>query len=351
MRIHKKIMAREHMKRSRDIAHAVKELEAKGFFVFRDFFNLKEVDKAREEISHWLDADLEDRAKNGVIDAWHQSAIGTTILTPPTHLMLDAYAKSSTLDRLVETILTDPYSSEVLKELAGPHIKLRGYNVQKLTGKSDPKPSFGVASNPHEWHRDSPGEIGIAIFLEDVPGPNNGATSIVTGSHYFPYCPRWNCLFGQPYLLRSGGRGVNLFLRFNIFNRLLVKRIVNKQATGAYGRQGDFYFFINDLWHGREPNTQGRAGIKVMIGAFAVDDPFPDSVPVPDKDIVDKLPPKLGQVAAQYSPEHGVDNKDSIIKRLRWQRESMPTPLIFGLAKAERVAADGLSKLIRVIIR
>jgi hypothetical protein len=258
--------------------------------------------------------------------------------------LLDAYAKSPVLDQLVEKILSAPLSGAVLKELAGQQIKFRGYNIQRMTGNSDPRPDIGVAPNPHEWHRDSLGEFGIALFLEDVPGPNNGATSLVPGSHFFPYCPRWNCLFGPPYTLRQGGTGLNGFLRFNLFNRLLAWSVVSKKATGAYGKQGDFYFFINDVWHGREPNTDGRTGIKVMIGAFAVDDPFPDRVVPPEQAVLMKLPPLVRRAAGQYATDVAASG-ETILKRLRARRSQDRPALIFKLAQLERMFADFVSRI------
>jgi hypothetical protein len=330
-----------------DVDCAARELETNGFFVFHDFFPKAEAEQARQQILRWIEADLRDRQASGYQEAWRRGPDGTTILTRPTHLMLDAYAKSPVLDQMVERILTDPYPAGVLKRLVGEHIKFRGYNVQKLTGEADPRPQIGVAPNPHEWHRDSLGEIGIALFLEDVPGPDYGATSLVRGSHRFPYCPRWNCLFGPPYLMKGGKPGASVFLRFNLFSRLLAWFMVKPRATGAYGKQGDFYFFINDVWHGREPNLAGRTGIKVMIGAFATDDPFPDEVKVPDAAILDKLPPRLRAAASQAQPATPVPTENTIIKRLRVERSKHWVSPLFALARWERQLADMVCRRIR----
>jgi hypothetical protein len=63
--------------------------------------------------------------------------------------MLDVYGVSPTSDSLVEKILIDPFSAEVLTRLVGPQLKIRGYNIQKLTGARDEAPSVGSAPNPH----------------------------------------------------------------------------------------------------------------------------------------------------------------------------------------------------------
>ena len=326
------------------INEAAAELEREGFYVFRDSLDLAEVELARKEIARWLEADLEERSRAGT-PPWHSGVAGTSVLTPPTHILLDAYGKSPALDQLVEKILSDSLSSGVLKALAGEQIKFRGYNIQRMTGAHDPRPSIGVASNPHEWHRDSTGEFGIALFLEDVPGPGNGATSLIPGSHYYPYCPRWNCLFGPPFQSKWGTKGLNFFLWFNVANRLL-GRAISKKATGAYGKQGDFYYFINDVWHGREPNTAGRTGIKVMIGAFAADDPFPDRVVPPDKATLNKLPPLVRRAAGQLAVTSPEVTKDTILKRLRVLQQQTHPALIFRLAQLERKIADTVSTMV-----
>jgi Phytanoyl-CoA dioxygenase (PhyH) len=333
------------MSSSADVSKVAEDLETNGFHVFRDSLDRDLVEKARQEISEWLRTDLRERAASGSSDAWHSGTAGTSILTSPTQILLDAYAKSPALDQLVEKILSDPLSGGVLKELAGEQIKFRGYNVQRMTGAHDPRPNIGVAPNPHEWHRDSLGEFGIALFLEDVPGPNNGATSFVPGSHNFPYCPRWNCLISPPYKMKQGKTGLSFFLRFNLFSRLLGRSVVTKAATGAYGKQGDFYFFINDIWHGREPNTEGRTGIKFMIGAFPVGDPFPDKVVPPDQDVLMKLPPLVRRAAGpQPDPaDAAASSGDTILKRVRARRSEMHPALIFRLAQRERQFADWVS--------
>jgi Phytanoyl-CoA dioxygenase (PhyH) len=329
---------------SADIASVSTGLEARGFHVFYDFLDREQVEKARQEITKWLETDLRERQATKAKHL-HTGRAGKSDVTKTTHILLDAYAKSPALDQLVERILSDPLSAGVLKELAGEHIKFPGYNIQKITGY-DPKPSIGVAPNPHEWHRDSPGEIGIALFLEDVPGPNNGATSLVPGSHYFPYCPRWNCLFGPPYLRKLYRRGFAPFLIFNLFSRILAKRVVIEAATGAYGKQGDFYFFINDVWHGREPNTEGRTPIKVMIGAFPSDMPFPDKVVPPDQSTLMKLPPLVRRAAAQEAPASTSPAPDTILKRVLAYRRNHEPELMFKLAQRERKFADFVSAIL-----
>jgi hypothetical protein len=155
-------------------------------------------------------------------------------------------------------------------------------------------------------------------------------------------------LFGPPYQLSRGGKGLSWFLWFNIANRLLGRKIA-KEATGAYGKQGDVYFFINDVWHGREPNIHGRSGIKVMIGAFPADDPFPDEVIPPDRAILAQLPPLVRRAAGQTAVP--VAAGGTILKRVRVRQSESRPGLIFTLARLERKFADVISSIVGAPIR
>ena len=325
-------------------SEAVQELDSEGFYIFKGFFAISTVEQARLEVAALFASDLVQRTELNISEPWNRKGECISILTKPTHILLDAYAKSPALDAMVENILSDVEISGVLRELAGPKIKFRGYNVQRLTGEFDPRPSYGIAANPHEWHRDSPGEIGIAIFLEDVPGPNNGATSFIRGSHRFPFCPRWSALFGPPYTKKLGVPGASLFLRWNIFSRLLARRVVVDKEAGAYGVKGDFYIFINDVWHGREPNINGRTGIKVMLGAYPTTFVFPDKVTKPSAEILAQLPSNVRSCAGGYDGEHLDDKQgDTLIESMLNKRESSRHHWTFRLARLERRFADAVS--------
>jgi hypothetical protein len=311
-------------------------LRADGFVFFRDFLPVEEVDDARREIEALFVRDLEERAAQGVVEPHYDSSSGHSVLTRPTHLLLDLYGKSPALDRLFERILTDPASSAVLSDLAGGAIKLRGYNCTRLTGEHDPRPTDGPAANPHEWHRDSFGEFGFGIFLTDFAEPDQGTTSLMRGSHVYPYCPRWNCLFGPPY-----HNGDPVFLSFNPFSRLLA-RTLRRRMTGAYGRRGDFYIFINDTWHGREPNTRGHKGLRVLIGAFPCDIEYPDPVTPMQSDVLVKLPPAVREVAPQPRELAPVHPKPIFDEMAAKQKRLARHPL-FALARWERKVANRLS--------
>jgi len=321
------------MQTTKDILGAV---DKDGFVVIKDFFSKELVDKAFHEIREWYEKDLSERTQNKVEQELYNSSAGTTILTPPMHLMLNTFAKSPTLDLMFEKILTDPVTSEFLKGLAGSNIKLRGYNIQYFTGVYDPKSTVGPAPSVHDWHRDSPGEMNISIPLTDF-APDNGATSFIRGSHKLPYSPRWNCLFGLPY---NNYIGMKFFLKWNIFNRILAKKVL-KEATGAYCEKGDIYFFVNDIWHGREPNLHGKRGMRLMVGAFPTDFPYPDKVNPPSDSILQKLPPNARKAASAALPEN--TEKDTLMHRIIKSQKPPGFLGLFYMARLERKVANVFS--------
>jgi hypothetical protein len=321
------------------VDHLSETLERDGFVVVPDFFDPALVTQARNEIDSWYQRDLEER-KRCSAEVLHDGVAGKSVLTAPTHLMLDVYAKSPTLDALFEKILTDPASSRLLEKLAGKNIKLRGYNIKRMTKNRDPKPSLGPTPLPHEWHIDSPNEICITIPLDDFSQPGNGTTALMKGSHMFPYCPRWNCLFGPiapVHTSRGLHSGIKLFMRLTLFSRLLARRLRSRE-TGAHSKRGDFYIFINDTWHGREPNVHDHDYMMLMVGAFPTESAFPDAVKPPNAQTLAALPQRLRASAAQSLPANA--GGDSILARVRARRLKALFPSLFWFARMERAIAD-----------
>lgn len=313
------------------VEKAVEALERDGYVVFESFFSAEEADRAAAELNVQYKKDLSDQTCKTLVVS----------KTECTHITLNAYGHSPTLDRMVEKILTDPISGATLKALVGDYVKLRGYNVQRMTGEVNRKPSIGVLPNPHEWHRDSPGEIGIAIFLSDIEGYGSGATSVVQGSHRFPFCPRWNCMFGPPFLLANGRmRASDWLMHWTWFSRRLA-RLISPRVTGIYGKRGDFYIFINDVWHGREESLFGNKSIKVMLGAFPTDFDFPDLVTPPPAEVLAKLPPALRAAAGQTNPVNG--EKNTILRRMLAERAQTGVHYLFRASQIERHAMNSLA--------
>lgn len=295
-------------------------LENDGFVRLNSFFDPETIKKAHSEIKEWYAKDLSARTTNKVTEPHWNGPAGKTVLTSPSHLMIDAYCKSPTLDLLFEKMLTDPVAKKILEDLTGGNIKLRGYNIRRMTGAYNPAPA-------HEWHRDSLGEIGFGILLTDVEPDTNAATAFVPGSHLYPYCPRKNNIFYSAPSLHK------FFQKYNFFSKQLGKKVLGT-ATGAHGVQGDAFIFINDIWHGREPNLNGKETIVVLIGAFPTDYEFPDAVTPPDSDILGKLPPTFSSVASCKLPPN--QNTSTILKRMIAKRQPTGLFTLWRLAQVER---------------
>ena len=310
-------------------------LEKNGFVTIKKIIDPLLAERAHREIEAWYARDLADRSARGTETHNHIGPAGLTVLTAPSHLMIDAYLKSPALDQIFETILTHPMSAKVIENLAGKNIKLRGYNIRRMTGAYDPAPA-------HEFHRDSYGEFGFSILLTDVGPGTDAATSFVRGSHLYPYCPRWNCLFPMIY------RGLGIFLRLNIFNHILRRSIADRETSG-YGERGDFTIFINDVWHGREPNSNGKQSMVVLIGAFPTEVPFPDKVVPPSPEILAQLPPHLRSAASCQLPPN--TSKDTILYRMHRDRLPIGTMSLWRFAQVERKLADALSGFKAPMIR
>src|ERR1051326_7055428 len=91
--------------RRHDAGELAATLRADGFVFFRDFLPREDVEQARREIEELYKRDLADRAANAVTEAHHDGPAGHSVLTKPTHLLIDLYAKSPALDRLFERIV------------------------------------------------------------------------------------------------------------------------------------------------------------------------------------------------------------------------------------------------------
>jgi putative 2OG-Fe(II) oxygenase len=310
-------------------------LRRDGFVVVRDFFPPEIVERAHQELLAWYEKDVEDRKAKGAVKPKFEGVAGASVLTEPSHLLLDVYTKSPAFDGMFEKILTDPLSRTVLRKLAGERFKMRGYNIRKMSGSYDPPPA-------HEWHRDSPGEFCIGIFLTDVEPEEHAATALVPGSHKFPYDPRWNCLFSEPY------EGIKFFLRHNYWSRKLGQTAL-KNASGAYGKQGDFYIFMNDVWHGRQPNLHGSKNMVALLGAFPTDFPYPDTVKMPPPEVLEKVSPVIREVIRQDQPPNM--EKDTLLHEMLQARRPPDFADPYWKARLERQVADAVSRPYNFVYR
>jgi putative 2OG-Fe(II) oxygenase len=326
-----------------DASQLVEQLKRDGFVFFRDVFSPEMVDRAHQELLEWFNKDLVDRQQTNLTnEIQHTGSAGPTQLSKPSHLLLDSYAKSPTLDQMINTILTHPTSAAVLERMVGKNYKLRGYNVRRMTGNHDPAPSSSVEpALPHEWHRDSLGEVGIGLLLTDVPPGGNGGTALVPGSHLYPYCPRWNTLFSPFYRCALLQDGISWLARCNLFNRMLARRVL-ANATEATGLRGDFYFFFNDTWHGRYPNVHQRQSMVVLVGLFPAEIPFPDKVAQPGPETLARLPPAVRRAVNPDQP--GNPKGESLIYWMLANRQRLHKFSLFHLAALERKLANVVSR-------
>ncbi len=302
-------------------------LESDGFVMLKGLFSEADAAKAHDELLVHYSQDHKDREKHKAQEAYWAGPNGTSVLTKPSHLLIDAYSKSPTLDRLFERFLTGYETQPLIEALAGKNIKLRGYNIRLMTGAYDPPPS-------HEWHRDSLGEFGFGILLTDIEPDENAATSFVPGSHLFPYCPRWNNLFYIPKTV------LPFLVKFSFFNKWLGQKAL-KRSTGAFGKKGDAYIFINDTWHGRQPNLHRKKSMVVLIGAFPTEYEFPDKVTPPPETILAQLPDAVRDVANCQLPPNPAT--DTILKRMIRHRQKTGNLTLWRAAQIERKVFDWIS--------
>jgi hypothetical protein len=325
-----------------NVQEKVDELKRDGFVFFRDFFPPTLARQAHDELVRWYDRDCRHREENDIDAPVHEGPAGKSVKTEPSHLLIDVYGRSPALDQMVDRILTHAQSSAVFRAMIGNNYKFRGYNVRRMTGQHDPGPKHPRATAlPHEWHRDSPGEFGIGVFLTDVAPGGNAGTALMAGSHLYPYCPRWNTLFCESYFtgLDFKRRGIKALARFNVFNHRLAKKLM-PTAREATGRRGDFFFFLNDTWHGRYPNVHGQESMIVLIGGFPTEFPFPDNVTPPSAEVIQSLPLSIQRGLV---PQPANTDRSTVVHWMHGQRRSASPLDLFGLARLERKVANALA--------
>lgn len=318
--------------------NAIDTLRRDGFVVVDSFFDLQQVKKAHEEI-------LDLRRQ---IDAAPDPQVTIGRLGRSTEILSNLYGTCPTLDLLVEQLLTHPDSRALIERVGGVNVKNRDYTCRIMTGEPDENSLYNP---PLEWHRDSNGEFVIGIYLTDIPAGDNSATSFVPGSYRFPYDPRWNTLFGRPFylgnsrFLRKIGAiyGFSFFFLLNPFSRILGRRIAEK-STGAFGKVGDFYLFINQTWHGRLPNRHGLKAAVVQLGFFPTEFPFPNvSEPVREENFK-KLPPEIRRFLDAGRP-HNEKGKALMYEVLSSTRKAEMFSL-FWWVKLERKMAQLISSVL-----
>lgn len=322
----------------KELTELVADLREKGFAVSGPFFEHPEVERAHREI-------LELRARmetgNGGGAALVKAGASTEILT-------NLYAQCPALDALVGKVLSDGASRALLERVGGRHIKNRDYTCRLMTGLPDSPSQYNP---PLEWHRDSMGEFVIGIYLTDILEGDNSATAFLPGSQYFPYDPRWNALLGAPFFIGGPERkrkygmlaGLGIFLKLNLFGRMLGRSVCGRQ-TGAFGKVGDFYLFINDTWHGRLANRNGGKAAVVQLGFFPSELPFPDERKALGEEVLQKLSPAFRAVLDRHPPPNA--DQGALVYEILSRQQPLRAFSLFWLARLERRIAQAISEVV-----
>ena len=284
-----------------NLAELKAAIERDGFARFENCFDESLIKLAQAELNRLFEIDLASREKAGVKGKTFDGPVGRSSLDTQMHLLEDVYGKSPALDLIFNFALTDPDSAGLLKHVGGNNLKLRGYNVRRMTG--------ATRNSDMEWHRDNKGEIGWTFLLTDTDPYVDASTTFVRGSHLYPYSSRENLLF--PWRDYSGFK---IFQKINYFGNLIRKRYVDTNSVSASGKAGTFYLFINDLWHGREHNLNGKETMIFLVSVFPAEIPFPNQVPIPDAETLGRLPAAVKLVVDYQNTPFNLDKRAYLYK-------------------------------------
>ncbi|GGG94342.1 hypothetical protein GCM10007420_07310 [Glycocaulis albus] len=236
-------------------------IDTDGYVTVRDFFPEDRVLKARNQLQALFDADLEDRQR-----AEHSAPKyppNNSTLTDLMRTIRSPSTKSELTARLIADILENEPFAEMIRRVVGPNYQLRQDLVRISSGKNDEVDTFQI---PHGWHRDTLGACNFGIFFDDMTTPGSGGTAVIPGTQWEAFAPQWD------FALSPTGNFTNEFghSRRSKYKRLpddktrqlpansSLKDIYQARRTEIIGKPGDVYFFLNDAWHGRWPNTTGR---------------------------------------------------------------------------------------------
>jgi hypothetical protein len=310
-------------------------LDRDGYVVVNNLLDRDKVALARRRFEELFQLDLDARRQQSFHAQNITGPAGETILTGAAHFLVNVYGKNRVFDELVDQALGDPRITKLIEAWSGPGYKITGYNVRYMTGAYDPPPAL-------ELHRDGQGAMNLCVMLSDVEPGDNAATSFVPGSHRFPSCPRWDHLLSAPFRLRKdpSRTGLSLFLRWNLFNRLLKWRL--PRTTGAFGKSGAVYFMPNgEVWHGRLPNVHGKRTMICLMGVYASDAQDVANPPALSDEVRAKLPPRLAKALA--GPFTVNDPTGSMFEALLKTRRGASVFSLFYWARLERRVCEWLS--------
>jgi len=323
-----------------DVAFAgalAQELERDGYCVVPGFFRVDEVRQARAEIVAVLERDRAAREAAGEkAEVWGGGPTYWSSLTSVMHSLMFPSVHCPTLARMLADLLDSPLAASLLKRALGDHYRLRAELCRQNTGALDEGRDGDL---PHAWHRDPPGIFTIGIYFDDLSQDGDSATAGLPGTHMLAPDPYWDFMLSRPcyrsldaYLATSHRYILEWFFNHNLFQGA-VRRRFQARGRGMLGRAGDWYFFFNQVWHGRQPNLRGKRLVTVRFGGYATDPEFAYREDTP-------VPAWPAHVSASYSerfrPGKPVNaGTASIIQRMR-RSQLRPRLDLFTLARLEK---------------
>lgn len=297
------------------------QVENDGFFILKNVFEKKRIQETREELLPLFADDVQAREKENIETADWLNDEYQTSLTNQMHSILFPTCRSPLLAGLITELLNNATINAFLEKIIGKNFRLRVDLVRLSSGINDTVDHFEL---PHVWHRDSPGEFTFGIFFDDMSLPNSGGTAFMKGTHWQPYDPIWDFMFtknaytNKELYLNNGPVFLNNKKNINIFNRYLKKQL-QKNICEANGTLGDIYFFLNDIWHGRMPNIQGKRFMAVRFGGFPTEFKFKDDIKLPST--IASLPQYLQDC---YSADQPVNtDSNTLEQRLQLRKKKI----------------------------
>lgn len=320
-----------------------KQVREDGFFVFPQFFNQAIVEKTRSELTRLLD-DYEEIHKESGEKTIKEEGFNSKYISMM-HTFLFPSLKSKGLAEMIETVLDDVEIKKFIRKVIGENYRMRVDLVRRSSGVDDGVDDFQI---PHQWHRDTRGEFTFGIFFDDMSAPESGGTAVIKGgTHFLDYMPQWDFMLGpnsftskddyvsqkQPFMLPKKSR------IFQFFTKKLIRKL-RSDCTEIRGKPGDLYFFVNDVWHGRMANVQGKRFITVRFGGFANGYEFKDDIPLPEN-FENQATPLLKKI---YAADQGSGQSETTLLNEMDKRERENGD-IYHLAHIEKLLSIKWLKL------
>ncbi|MEO1258243.1 MAG: phytanoyl-CoA dioxygenase family protein [Bacteroidota bacterium] len=171
----------------------------------------------------------------------------------------DFIGLSSDLDDILNSVIGHRKIDLALRKNLGPKFRLWFAQIRQST-----------AHSKHlRIHQDLRQEVSLCILVEDAP-TKAGATVFLPGSHRWP--------------------------RILPFFPFLTPGMLDRFTTGATGKAGDIYLFLNDTWHGRN-KARSQTNTSLLLSFLPIQK-SPKTRWAPSE-LVNKQGPALRKVMSQ----------------------------------------------------